>query len=236
MRPGEIGMVLDRALTPSLLDLALRVGTQERDFKDARRILAVALRDRVSPQESEGKTKKCLSRVWVAPPEPARPMIRWAVEHQSVAVDRSALHFGAMLATFPFAGAVAALVGRQLHISGEVDPKGIKEDARAAFGDRSTIDVGARKVLTTMRYLGLLEGPDGGPFVVASSRPTVGDELSGWLLHALLLTRQVESIGVEGATLAPELSVLHVQNPVGNYPLLEFHSESSRTVAVERKG
>jgi hypothetical protein len=57
MKPGPTGMVLDRALTPTLLDVALRVATESGESRDARRLLTVALRDHISAQESEGKTK-----------------------------------------------------------------------------------------------------------------------------------------------------------------------------------
>ena len=231
---GSVGMVLDRALTVDLLDVALRVATSTNGNPGARRVLSVALRDHVSAQEAEGKTKKCLSRVWVAPPEPARQMIRWAIDNQAEAGARSALHFGAILATFPFAGAVAAAAGRQLHLDGKVDPAQVKANVRAAHGDRSTIEVGARKVLTTMRYLGLLEGPDGGPFTVGA-KPALSPKFSGWLLHALLLSRRVEGIATDEPPRAVELATLEVKAATPGYPLLETHAENGRTVAVARK-
>src|SRR5436853_5127126 len=160
---GSIGMVLDRALNLELLDVALRVATEHGDDGDARQLLAVALRDFVTPQEAANKTKKLLTHVWVVPPPSARTMIRWAVEHQREFSDRRTLHFGALLATFPFVGSIAAAVGRQLHLEGCADPRAVKGLARATFGEREFIDAGAMKTLATLRHLGLLEGPRGGP-------------------------------------------------------------------------
>lgn len=234
MKPGPTGMVFDRALTPTLLDTALRVATEAGDSKDARRLLTVALRDHVSSQEAEGKTKKCLSRVWVNPPEPARNMIKWAVEHQDLDPDHTVLHFGAMLATFPFAGVVALLAGRQLQFDDAVEPRRVRSAVKSALGDRSTIDVGARKVLTTMRYLGLLEGPNGGPFVFGR-QPVVPAALTAWITHALLMTRQASAVGADEPARAFELATLKVgTGSLDAYPLLEQHTEGSRTVAVVR--
>jgi hypothetical protein len=234
MSASSIGMILDRALTPELLDIALRVATDAGERKDARRLLTVALRDHVSAQEAEGKTKKCLTRVWVHPPDPAREMIRLAIYHQDLAADRADLHLGAKLATFPFAGAVASLVGRQLHLEGFVDPRRIRADARASLGDRSTIDVGARKVVTTLRHLGLLEGADGKPLVLGR-QPVVPSALTGWIMHGLLLTRRLSAVGVDEASRAFELATVKVENTRPNrYPLLDLHAEGSRTVAVPR--
>jgi hypothetical protein len=167
-------MIYDRALTPELLDVALRVATTARGASDGRRRLTVALRDCVSAQEAQGKTKKCLSRVWVSPPDSAREMIRWGVENQHLDPDRTVLHFAALLATFPFAGRVASIIGRQLYLDGAVDPQRVRAEARVALGDRSSIDVGARKVVTTLRYLTLLE-PDapGGKRLHANRKPAV---------------------------------------------------------------
>lgn len=234
MTPGPTGMVLDRALTPELLDVALRVAFESEGSHDTRRLLTVALRDHVSAQEAEGKTKKCLSRVWVQPPATAREMIHWAVARRHLDPDRTVLHFGAILATFPFAGLVAAIVGRQLHLDGKVDPRAVRAEARTVLGDRSTVDVGARKVVTSMRYLGLLDGPNGQPLRLGR-QPVVPAELAGWMMHALLLTRRTESIGIDSLSRAPELATVKVStSPTRSYPLLEFHAENGRTVAVPR--
>ncbi len=236
MRPSPTGMVFDRALTPVLLDVAMRVASEAGESPSARRLLTVALRDHVSAQEAEGKTKKCLSRVWVQPPDPAREMIRWAIEHQDLDPGHTVLHLGAILATFPFAGVVAGIVGRQLHLEGKVEPRAVRSDARAVLGDRSTVDIGARKVVTCLRYLGLLEGPNGGPFAIGR-RPVVGRDLTGWLTHALMLTRQAEAISTDEPSRALELATLKVDGTRPcSYPLLELHAESNRTVAVAREG
>jgi hypothetical protein len=232
MKPGAIGMVFDRAITPELLEVGLRVATESGDTHDARRLLTVALRDFVSAQEAEGKTKKCLSHIWVHPPEPARAMIRWAVDHQDVDPDRTVLHLGAILATFPFAGLVAAISGRQLRLEGKVDPRAVRSEARAVLGDRSTIDIGARKVVTSLRYLGLLRGPNGGPLGLGN-QPVVPAELQSWITHALLLTRQVEAIDTDEPSRALELATVKFE-PASRtpYPLTELHTQSDHTVAV----
>jgi hypothetical protein len=158
-------------------------------------------------------------------------MIRWAIDNQADVDDRRGLHFAAILATFPFAGSVAATVGRHLHFDGKVDPRRVKAEVCSLLGDRSTIDVGARKVLTTMRYLGLLDGPDGGPLVLGG-QPMVPQGFFGWTVHALLLTRQVESVGLRELSGARELATLTAVTGVNGYPLLEIHEEARGSVAV----
>lgn len=228
-------MVLDRALNLDLFDVALRVATEHGYTADARQLLSVALRDFVTPQEAENKTRKILTHVWVVPPAPAREMIRWAIDHQHDFVDRRALDYGALLATFPFVGSIASAVGRQLHLEGNADPRAVKSFARASFGEREFIDAGALKTLATMRNLDLLEGPKGGPYVVGA-QPTAPRAASGWFLHALVLTRQAQSVGVEDVSRAYELATLKLEPASSNYPLLELHAENGRSVAVLRNG
>lgn len=228
-------MIYDRALTPELLDVGLRVATEAAGSPDARRLLTVALRDQVAGQESDGKTKKALTRIWVRPPEPARTMIAWAISNQHLDPGHAVLHFGAMLATFPFVGVVAAIVGRQLRHDGVVEPRRVRADTRLVLGDRSSVDVGARKVVTTMRYLGLLEGA-GRNSLQCGDRPKVPADLGGWITHALLLTRQIGAVGLDELSRAPELATLTVYGGRPNgYQLLEAHAEGSRTVAVHRQ-
>ncbi len=234
MSSGQIGMLFDRALTPELLDTALRIATEAGGRPEARKLLTVALRDLVSGQEPEGKTKKCLSHIWVSPPEPAIAMIRWAVEHQHLDPQHTVLHLGALLATFPFAGVVCALVGRQLRLDGVVHAPTVRIQARVALGDRSTIDIGARKVVTTLRYLGLIEQSTHG-CLSAPRRAVVPPELSAWFTHALLLSRQTSVIATDELSRAPELAILQFEQGIaGDYPMLETFSEAGRLLAVDR--
>lgn len=229
---GKIGMIPDRALNLELLDVSLRMATEYGDDDaQARAMLAVALRDHVTPKEAENKTKKVLTRVWVSPRDEARRMIRWGVEHQAGAVDRRALHYCALIAAFPFFGSIAGMVGRQIHLEG-ADRRVVRLEARAAFGEREFIDAATSKSLATLRNLALIDGPSSGPFT-HGVRPMVKDEFTGWAIHALLLTRQMHTIGVESAPRSPELSLLAMDGFGSGYSLLAVHNETNRTVAEE---
>ncbi|OBH51716.1 hypothetical protein [Mycobacterium sp. E2479] len=228
---GSIGMILDRALNLDLLDLALSIGTKHREDPQARRLLSVALRDVVTAQEAENKTKKVLTRVWVVPPQNAREMIAWAIEHQDEFIDRRALHYGALLATYPFFGSIATTVGRQIDLEGVVERRAVRIFARSRFGEREFIDAAASKSLATMRNLGILDGPKDGPYDV-KTRLAVPSSFSSWFLHALILTRQVESARVSDLSRAFELTPLDLAPAPSLYPLLELHAENGSTVAV----
>lgn len=230
---GSIGMVLDRALSLDLLDLALKITTEHRGDPQARRLLSVALRGIVTPQEAENKTKKVLTRVWVAPPDNAQKMISWAIDHQGESIDRRALHYGALLATYPFFGSIAAAVARQIRINGTAERQAVRAFARSTFGQREYIDAGVAKSLKTMRNLDILEGPKDGPYKIKKGLE-VPASFSSWFLHALILTRQKESTRVSDLSQAAELAPLCLIPNTTAYPMLEFHTENGHTLAVTR--
>lgn len=227
--------LLDRALSADLLDLALAVAQDGSPWATKRRLLGVALRDVVSAQESEGKTKKCLTRVWINPPVAAQRSIGWATEAAGGSRDRRFWHVGAVLATYPFVGSVAATIGRALALDGQVDTRLVRRKACEQWGDRSSVDVAARKVYTTFLRLGILQG-GGHAALTAGERLTGDGPAAVWLIHALLLTRRAESVDEASLSTAPELFWVDVPAKAsGDYPWLAQHREGThRTVWVDR--
>ena len=70
-------MLRDRGLTLEQLEVVRRVVIADPDPRSNRRQLTIALRDLVSDQEAMGKTKICVTRVWLNPPSEAEAMIVW---------------------------------------------------------------------------------------------------------------------------------------------------------------
>lgn len=223
-------MLLDRGLTFELLEVAFRIATSDQPWEQQRRLLTVALRDHVSAQEAEGKTKKCLTRIWVNPPPEAAPMIAWVTRHAYVADDRRVLHLGAILGTFPFAGTVAAVIGRALALEGEVNASDVRRRVRGVWGDKASVDVAARKVYTTFKSLGVLAGGGRGPLVAAPRLPVPGP-IALWVVHSLLLTRQAQAVADSDVDGAPELFWAALGQRSNGYPLVSRHTEGrGRTV------
>lgn len=220
------GMLLDRGLTVELLEVAFDVGAADRDLATSRRRLTIALRDHVSDQEAEGKTKKCLTRIWLNPPEDAAAMIDWARTSEVPPEARRVLHFGAILATFPFAGVVARVIGQHLRTEGEIGAAAARAEVRRLLGDRSSVDIAARKTYTTFRNLGLLN-QDGQTLRLAASLPEVPPCLAAWLGHAVLLTRQADSLPASSLRAAPELLSLQLPGTQDRaYNLTEVHAQA----------
>lgn len=228
--PG-VGMLLDRGLTVPQLDLALRVAREDSDLATNRKRLTLALRDLVSDQEAEGKTKKGLTRVWLHPPEPAELMIAWARDGDWALAAARAVHLGALLATFPFVGVVARSVGQRFAADGYAEAREVRSDVRRRVGDRSAVDVAARKAYTTLANLGAIE--KSGQVLKPSSDATVPAALSAWMAHAVILTRQAEALPISSVSGAPELLGWRI-GPIdaSGYALLTEHAATSGSILV----
>jgi hypothetical protein len=232
MTVGSVGMLLDRGLTLPQLECAFDIAVADPDPKTNRRRLTIALRDLVSDQEAEGKTKKCLTRVWLNPPEAASEMIDWARRAPCPPESRALLHFGALLATFPFVGAVARVIGQHLALDGRVDAPTVRIAVRRQFGDRSSVDVAARKAYTTLCNIGMLtkEGQSLRPVATPWVSPSM---LAPWIAHALLLTRQAESLPATSIRSAPELLGVEMPGAMDRtYPFLEIFTDGDGPVVA----
>lgn len=230
------GMLLDRGLTLEQLEIAFEIGKSDPDPKSNRRGLTMALRDVVSEQEASGKTKKCLTRVWLNPPPAAADMIAWARGQSVDRNTRALLHFGALLATYPFVGIVCRVIGQHVQTEGRIEAAAVRSEVRRLVGDRPSVEVAARKSYTTLRNLGMLRQEAQNLFL-PDSPPECPRVLAGWLTHGLILSRQVESIPLSSVLAAPELLGMALSAPdVRCYPLLESHAAASGDVLVPRHG
>jgi hypothetical protein len=149
---------------------------------------------------------------------------------------RPLVNFGAVLATFPFAGVVARVLGQHLKTDGHAEAAKVRAEVRRIVGDRSSVDVAARKAYTTFRNLGIVR-QTGQEFEAALEPICVPASLASWLSHAVLLTRQADSLPTSSLRNAPEL--LGIELPLASardYPLLEAHSHVGGSVLVQRHG
>lgn len=231
---SPLGMLLDRDLSTELLELARQVSADDTDLRSSRRTLAVTLRDHVSDQEAEGKTKKCLTRAWLNPPDEASDVIAWGRVHVPARTALPVFHFGALLASFPFVGVVARTLGQHLRREGSIRAQDLRSEVKRIVGDRSSVDVAARKAYTTFRNLGLLDMEDH-LLRPAKSMPAAGD-LSSWLFAAVLCSRQATESPLSTLLTAPELLGLVVDRTVGlGDALLISHGAGGDTVVELRK-
>jgi hypothetical protein len=230
------GPIMDRALEPAWLDVALQVALDAHPHA-ARSVLAMRLRDRIDLRDRWDKRLTVLSRIWLNPPAVARPCVAWALERAHRVGDPRPLHIGAMLAAYPFFGDVCAAVGRELSLQGEAFVTSVRRRLRQRWGDRVEVDVATRAAIRTIRKLGLVSGSKGALRVGRGERLPVPSALAPWLVHALLLTRCSQEIDVRQVRGSPELFMVELPRSWSSkYPYLErFNEGGGGTVLRLRK-
>ena len=233
----KAGPILDRGLSVEVLDAALHVARSGIPFNQSLRRLEVALRESLSEQEATTKTRKILTRIWVRPPAYAKDLVDWVIGQDLEGCDSRVLHLGAMLASYPFFGEVCAFVGRHLNLTGEVKTSAVRKQMHGTWGERSSVDVGARRCIRTLRYLGILSGDPRTSRSIAGDALKVPAELRSWLIHTLMLTRQIDSIDERDVERAPELFMVRMASQGDKYPYLERVNEAGgRKVLVVHSG
>lgn len=181
-----------------------------------------------------------------------RALLRWAetepalvgaetpadvVRGRAATADRRALpalHFGAMLACFPFFGVVAKTLGQHLQSEGSIAAVDLRAEVRGTVGDRPAVDVAARKSYTTMRNLGLVAFD--GPQICPAADPLSVCGLDSWLMAAVLATRQATELPLSTVTTAPELLGLRLEiRRRYDASLVEVHGANGGAVVALRR-
>jgi hypothetical protein len=104
--------------------------------------------------------------------------------------DRIAIHWGMVMAAYPFWSDVAVQVGRLLRLQGSASAVQVQRRVREQYGERETVSRAARRVLRSYLDWGVLK--ETGVTGIYSAGTTLGIEDSrmiGWLVEASLHAR-----------------------------------------------
>ena len=101
-----------------------------------------------------------------------------------------AVHWGMVMAVYPFWSGVAVQVGRILRLQGSVAAAHVQRRIREQYGERETVSRAARRVLRSYLDWGVLQGTGKKGIYTAGTTLAVDDSrLIAWLTEASLHTR-----------------------------------------------
>ena len=101
--------------------------------------------------------------------------------------DRIAVHWGMVLAAYPFWGTVAAHTGRLLRLQGSVSAAHVQRRVKEEYGERETASRAARRVLRSFIDWGVLnETHDIGVYKRGNQYSVEDPRLIAWLVEASL--------------------------------------------------
>lgn len=120
--------------------------------------------------------------------------------------ERMAVHWGMVIAVYPFWGAVASHVGRLLKLQGTCAAVHIQRRVREQYGERETVSRAARRVIRSLVDWSVLkETGTKGVYEQGLSVPLNQIRIVTWLLEASLHARSINSAHVHDLMEHPSL-------------------------------
>ena len=175
--------------------------------------LDLLLTDQISlggnaPRSGREKAITVLLKTWLVVPKGLEPLRDDGLRllNQTGGGERVAVHWGMLLAAYPFWGAVAARTGRLLRVQGRAAAAQVKRGIREEYGERPSVERAARYVLRSFVDWGvLMETDTKGVYAPAPPVSIRNPNLVAWLAEAVLRSRAVETASPRALLGGPRL-------------------------------
>jgi hypothetical protein len=130
--------------------------------------------------------------------------------------DRIAVHWGMIMAVYPFWGAVASQVGRLLKLQGSAAAAHVQRRIREQYGERETVSRAARRVLRSYLDWGILRVTEvKGVYRHGLSLSVHDAKIIAWLAEASLYSRSNGSASVKEIIEHPSLFPFKIASVTG---------------------
>lgn len=157
---------------------------------------------------SMDKTITILLKVWLKVPAELESLRIGGLEllKRVPRRDHMAIHWGMVMAVYPFWSGVAIQVGRLLKLQGSAAAAHIQRRVREQYGERETVSRRARYVLRSYLDWGVLqESREKGIYSAGPSLVVEDSRLIAWLVEASLHTRANGSAPLEDLLVSPNV-------------------------------
>lgn len=194
-RYTQIG--LDRTVRLAWLERVASLALAGNDAKSIKVIVREDLKEsfqckRTVVRGSIDKTITILLKVWLTPPtvlEPLRVKGLELLKHNPQR-DHMAIHWGMLMAVYPFWSAIAIQAGRLLRLQGSVVAAHVQRRAREQYGERETVSRRVRYVLRSFLDWDVLQESEAKGVYTAGTTLSIDDSrLVVWLAEAALHAR-----------------------------------------------
>jgi len=125
--------------------------------------------------------------------------------------DRIVVHWGMVLAAYPFWGGVAAHTGRLLLLQGTVAAAQVQRRVKEQYGERETASRAARRILRSFIDWGVLnETEDKGVYAQGKRYSIQDPRLIAWLVETSLRARANGSAAIKDLLDSPSIFPFHL--------------------------
>lgn len=182
----------------------------------------------VGGQAERGNREKIvtiLSKVWLTVPAGLESLRGGGIEllKRVPRGDHMAVHWGMVMAVYPFWSGVATQVGRLLRLQGSAAATHVQRRVREQYGERETVSRAARRVLRSYLDWGVLrESGAKGIYIACPSLAVEDSQLIAWLVEASLHARANGSAPLKDLLDSPSLFP---------FRLKPMHAESLRAAS-----
>lgn len=164
-------------------------------------VLQALLKDKVSVggQAQRGNREKIITillKTWLTVPNELEALRDEGLDllKQVPRRDHLAIHWGMVMAVYPFWSGVAVQVGRLLRLQGSETAAHVQRRVREKYGERETVSRATRRVLRSYLDWGMLqESGTKGVYTAGTTLPIDDSRLIAWLTEAALQARANDS-------------------------------------------
>ena len=170
-------------------------------------------------------TISILLKVWVVVPHGLESLRDEGLEllKRLPPKEHLVVHWGMVMAVYPFFQALAETVGRLLRLQGTVAASQVQRRMREQFGERSTVERATRRILRCLIDWGVLKETEEKGIYKATPTISVNDtKLAEWLIEASLIASGSASSTLKAITQNPALFPFTTESI--NIRRLESHS------------
>lgn len=175
--------------------------------------LQALLRDRLSigsdaKRGNRALTVSILLKVWVIVPHGLESLRDEGLEllKRLPSKEHLVVHWGMVMAVYPFFQVLAETIGRLLRLQGTVAASQVQRRMREQFGERSTVERATRRILRCLIDWGVLKETEEKGIYQATPTISVNDtKLAEWLIEASLIASGSASSTLRAITQNPAL-------------------------------
>lgn len=192
-------------------------------------------------RSNRGKVVGILLKTWVKTAEELRPFRDEGLEFlaKSPLECHLPIHWGMILATYPFFGVVVDAIGRLLQLQETVTFAQVGRRVKEKYGERESIHRATQRVFYGMQEWGILHKTNERMIFIGAEPITISSvHVSAWLAEAAMITTGAQSIPLQFAKKTPALFPFSLPEPrmEGNNRLELFRQGLDNDVIVRVGG
>ncbi len=210
-RNGEVGF--GQRIQLDWLERTAQLYAADYPKDEIEELLQALLRDQLSIGSDSRSGNRALTilillKVWVVVPHGLESLRDEGLEllKQLPSKEHLVVHWGMVMAVYPFFQALAETVGRLLRLQGTVAASQVQRRMREQFGERSTVERATRRTLRCLIDWGVLKETQEKGIYQASPTLFLHDtKLTEWLIEASLVASGSTSSTLKAITQNPAL-------------------------------